>query len=109
MKNLKELRKQNNYSQIQLGELIGFGQHAISSWEKETREPDIKTLIKLANLFNCSVDYLIGHKEKDAVNNGLIVPAEKKQVVTELLALPKQYFDFIATEIQTCLKLSQTI
>lgn len=104
---LKELR--GNMSQADLATALNISRGAVGLWETGERQPKYETLIKIADLFNCSVDYLIGHKENDNVNNGLIVPAEKKQVVTELLALPKQYFDFIATEIQTCLKLSQSI
>lgn len=57
---LKELRTRDNLSQAKFAREIGFSQSAIASWENETREPGINALIKIAQYFNTSVDYLIG-------------------------------------------------
>ena len=57
---LKELRIRDNLSQAKFAREIGFSQSAIASWENETREPGINALIKIAQYFNTSVDYLIG-------------------------------------------------
>ena len=57
---LKILRKSFDLSQAKFAKEIGFSQSAIASWENETREPGINALIKIAQYFNTSVDYLIG-------------------------------------------------
>ena len=57
---LKELRKERNVSQQALGEIVGFSQQSINKYENNNIEPDISTLIKLADYFDVSVDYLIG-------------------------------------------------
>jgi len=61
MLRLKELRKEKNKTQQDIAKLTGYKQTLISKWEHGDREPDTETLIKLANYFNVSVDYLIGN------------------------------------------------
>lgn len=60
MLRLKELRKEKNKTQKDIAKLTGYKQTLVSKWEHGDREPDTETLIKLANYFNVSVDYLIG-------------------------------------------------
>lgn len=57
---LKELRKINNLSQLELGKLLNMSKMAISHWEKGNSEPSIEQLKSMATIFDVSVDYLIG-------------------------------------------------
>ena len=63
IKNLKLLRKEKGISQKTLGEVIGVSQQSINKYENYNIEPDINTLIHLANYFNTSVDFLVGNSE----------------------------------------------
>lgn len=56
----KSLRIKANLKQKQLGMLLGISESAICLYECGKREPDICTLIKIAELFNISVDKLLG-------------------------------------------------
>ena len=67
VKNLKLLRTKYNISQQQLAELVGVSQQSINKYENHKIEPDIQTLIKIAEYFNTSVDYLIGHTDIDHI------------------------------------------
>lgn len=60
MKNLKELRLRKNMTQLEVAEYLGISQQAYANYEATRREPDIANLIKLASLFNISVDILLG-------------------------------------------------
>ncbi len=60
MQVLKELRKENNLSLKELGIILGIAESTVSLYENEKREPDNKMLLKIANYFNVSVDYLLG-------------------------------------------------
>ena len=62
-KRFKELREENGFSQRSFGKLLNTTQTGISRWEVGSREPDIDTLMKIAEIFGCSVDYLIGYKD----------------------------------------------
>ena len=57
---LKDLRKENNLSTIQLGKILGVGDSTISRWENGLRVPNIDNLYNIATFFKVSADYLIG-------------------------------------------------
>lgn len=63
LKNLKALRESAHLSQSQLGEIIGMSQQSINRYENHPTEPDIKTLSLLADYFETSIDYLVGHTD----------------------------------------------
>lgn len=63
MDNLIRLRRESGMNQLDLAELLGVTQQTISKYEKGIREPDNTTLMKLAEIFNCSTDYLLGRTE----------------------------------------------
>ena len=56
---LKELREEIGISQVELAKKIGISNKNIHAYEKGYSEPAIDVLIKLADFFNCSVDFLI--------------------------------------------------
>ena len=62
-KRLKKLRVNNGYSQAKLAQLLGCTQQAIARWETEKTSPDNESLVKIANLFRVSVDYLLGNSD----------------------------------------------
>ena len=61
---LIELRKKNNYTQEELAGIIGVSRQAISKWESGMANPDIEKLIKLSELYGCSIDYIVGNDNK---------------------------------------------
>ncbi len=56
---LKYLRKQKNLSQIQLAMALDLNQNSISRYETGAHQADYATLIKFADYFNVSLDYLL--------------------------------------------------
>lgn len=56
---LKELRVSAGISQLKLAMDLGLNQNSISRYETGEREADYKTLIKLADYFDVSLDYLL--------------------------------------------------
>lgn len=60
MTRLKELRKEFGYTQAQIGAQIGISQQGYASYENGKNRPDMESLIKLANIYNVSLDYLLG-------------------------------------------------
>ncbi len=57
---LKELRKEANLSQDQLGKKLGFSNQTVSFWESGKREPSLGALVSVAKYFDVSVDFLLG-------------------------------------------------
>lgn len=64
---IKELRIQNNISQKDLAETIGVAPNTLSQYETGKREPDNSTLIKLAQYFGVTVDYLLKNETPSEV------------------------------------------
>lgn len=60
---LKELRLQRGMSQLRLAIELNMNQNSISRYETGEREADYATLIKFADYFNVSVDYLLGRTD----------------------------------------------
>ena len=59
-KRLRELRKEKGVSQVQLGELLGYGDTAISSYETGRNEPSYTDLIRICEVLDVSADYILG-------------------------------------------------
>lgn len=57
---LKRHRETNGYTQKQMAELIGIAPRSYQRYESGEREPDIKTLVQIADFFKISLDSLIG-------------------------------------------------
>ena len=60
---LRELRKEKNVNQQKLSNYLGYGYTAIANYESGRNEPSIDTICKIADYFDVTVDYLIGHED----------------------------------------------
>ncbi len=52
-------RKELNYTQEQLADILGVSRQSISKWESDIAYPETDKLIELGKLFSCSMDYLL--------------------------------------------------
>ena len=57
---LKEVRTARKVTQEELGNYLGFRDSTISQYESGIREPDYDTLVKIAQFFETTTDYLLG-------------------------------------------------
>lgn len=57
--NLRAIRKQRGYTQEKLANALGTSQSAITAWENETREPDFKTIKRIADFFHVPMSSLL--------------------------------------------------
>ena len=76
MLNLLQLRKQNELSQEQVAQIIGVSKQAYGHYEREERELGYDMLCKLADYYNVSVDYLIGHDSSPLAERPMSAIAE---------------------------------
>lgn len=65
---LKELRKEKGISQLKLAIDLSTNQNSISRYETGERECDYEMLIKIADYFNVSIDYLLGRTDNKKTN-----------------------------------------
>ena len=74
---LTKLRKENNFTQEQLAEMIGVSRQAISKWESDISYPETEKLIKLGELYGCSMDYLLKDGETAFVPKSTVFSFER--------------------------------
>lgn len=60
---IKQLRRLHRLTQSELGEMVGLTQQSITAWETGRSYPDVYTLIRLAEKYQVSVDWLLGLSE----------------------------------------------
>lgn len=65
---LKELRKRRGYSQISLQMQTGIEQSLLSKFENGERIPPTETLLRLADFYNVSIDYILCRTDKPEIN-----------------------------------------
>ena len=68
---LKNLRKKVGLTQVDVAGKLGISQQAYASWERGVKKPTQENLVKIAQILNVSVDYLVGNSEEkaDKLNN----------------------------------------
>ncbi|MCC9835068.1 transcriptional regulator, partial [Streptococcus agalactiae] len=60
---LREERKKRGYTQEEMAKLLAIGQSAYAKWENGRTEPTLDNIIKLANILDVTVDYLLGRSD----------------------------------------------
>lgn len=61
---IRRLRKEKDWSQTQLGQKLGVHPKHISRYENDVHNPPVEALMKIAELFGVSVDYLLNEQPK---------------------------------------------
>lgn len=100
---LKNLRKQAGLTQVDVAGELGISQQAYASWERGTKKPTQENLVKIAQILNVTVDYLVGNSDEEITNNKLedieilfrknsegLTDAEKSVFRQELIAFIKE-------------------
>lgn len=94
MENIRKLRKLNGITMKNLGKIIGCAESTVSMYESGRHEPDIKTLINLADFFNVTIDYIVGRSPETenqmnalTINEGKLLQAFRKLSVGEQRAI----------------------
>ena len=76
---LAELRKERNMSQKEFSKIFNVAQNTISQWEQGKRNMDTESLLKLADFFQVTTDYLLGRSEAviHSANTFVLSPSEE--------------------------------
>lgn len=91
--NIKQHRKSLNISQIDLAELLNVSQTSVAHYENGKRVPTLDVIMKMAMIFNISIDTLLGYKQEALTKD---VDFERKDVIDALfkLLVKKDYYQF---------------
>lgn len=78
---LSKLRKENNYTQEQLADILSVSRQSVSKWESNMAYPETDKLICLARLFECSTDYLLKEEcDSKGGENDKVIDEENSSV-----------------------------
>ncbi|MCL2630691.1 MAG: helix-turn-helix domain-containing protein [Firmicutes bacterium] len=107
MENLKRLRKNLTKSQQDVAEALGVTNQTYSNYETGQRKPDPAMLVKLANYFGVSVDYLLGNSPEPryypadlilAPDEYLTIGSDGKKEIHKLTPELKAYMEFLKSK-----------
>ena len=68
---LKELRKQAHLTQVEIAGKLGIGQSSYADWERGRKKPTQDNLVRIAQVLNVSIDYLVGNFSEENTNKEL--------------------------------------
>ena len=80
---IRLLRQARNISQVELAKRLGVTKQSVSNWENDNIQPSIEMLIRLAEFFSVSTDYLLGRDSGEYLD----VSGLPKRVVAHLQLL----------------------
>ena len=77
---LADLRREHNLTQNDIADRLNISAQAVSKWENDLTSPDIDTLLKLSDIFNITVDELLGKKQEP-----VYLPAEERKDINKMV------------------------
>lgn len=87
---LKQLRKDKYLTQAQVADRIGVTSSMVSSYETDIRLPSYTVMLRIADLFGVSVDYLLGRQEKRMLDISALTDEEAAVVCSMVEILKKR-------------------
>lgn len=88
-KRLKELRKRQEMTQDQLAEFLNVSRQSVWGYENNSVEPALDIIIKIADVFNVSLDYLLCRTEEKYNLN--LETAVNKELLLNIYKLLSEY------------------
>ena len=82
---LKDLRKSRKLTQSQFADMMGVSQATVTFWENGKREPDLATVVKLADFYDVSTDYLLGRDNVTVTLKAGAAPAKPGDGIARLV------------------------
>ncbi|MDE7168140.1 MAG: helix-turn-helix transcriptional regulator [Clostridia bacterium] len=73
MNRLRELREDRDLRQIDVAKAVGLEQKTLSNYENEVTNPDSFAIIKLAEFFGVTCDYLLGVSDRNITDNESLI------------------------------------
>jgi transcriptional regulator with XRE-family HTH domain len=66
--NIKKLRLARGLNQVEFAKILGVSKQCVSNWENDNVMPSIEMLIKIADFFNVTTDYILGRNERTYID-----------------------------------------
>lgn len=66
--NIKKLRVARGLNQVEFAKNLGVSKQCVSNWENDNVMPSIEMLVKIADFFNVTTDYVLGRNDKTYID-----------------------------------------
>ena len=66
--NIKKLRVSRGLNQVEFAKIIGVTKQCVSNWENDNVMPSVEMLVKVADYFGVTTDYILGRAEKTTID-----------------------------------------
>lgn len=110
MLRIKELRESRKIKQKEMAEILQVPNNTYNQWENEKRQPDHDMLVRIAEYFGVTVDYLLGREEepqKEKSPSNMDGLTNFQSTILQLLeCVPEDRQDELASLIESALKMS---
>lgn len=90
--NIRELRISNGLSQVELAKTLNVSKQCVSNWENDNVLPSIDMLVKIADFFGVSTDYLLGRAPDNTVDISKLTSeqaAHIRLIIKDLVSVSK--------------------
>ena len=72
--NIKRLRLARGLNQVEFAKAMGVSKQCVSNWENDNVVPSVEMLVKIADIFNVTTDYILGRTNREYIDvSGLTV------------------------------------
>lgn len=66
--NIKQLRIRNGLNQVELGKRLNVSKQCVSNWENDNILPSVAMLVRLADFFGVTTDFLLGREVSEIIS-----------------------------------------
>ena len=87
--NLKQIRKEKKMTQTEVANKLNIDYTTLGRYENGISEPNLTTLIKLANIYHTTIDNLLGHKVPYLLDKS-ILSKEQNNLIEKIISLDKE-------------------
>jgi len=95
-----KLRKSKGMSQDELGEKLNVSRQSVSKWESGQVTPELDKIIKIANIFDVTTDYLLMPSETDELLlKTSVLEREQKKIMNQQVKMKNRQFSIVSSVI----------
>lgn len=77
---IRELRRAHNLTQVEFANRLSVAKQTVSNWENDNIQPSIDMLMKIADCFGVSTDYLLGRSNDNSLDVSRLTPEQAAHI-----------------------------
>ena len=78
--NIKKLRVARGMNQVEFARMLGVSKQCISNWENDNVMPSVEMLVRIADFFKVTTDYLLGRNEESCIDVSSLTDEQKSHI-----------------------------